>query len=287
MALLPDLTKFIFKVMYSRQNTIIIPCTFSELEDGLRFSKKYKIYILTYQNFTFNWVLIHELKKVETKLENIFFDINGKRLSILPRKYTIEVLKSHGDIFKVDKLDPKYNRSRLLLYFMHTRKDCKIKFISRTGSVFDFNRINNNQSLRDIISKTLRFIHNNDQSIFRIHLLFNDMDINLDKLIAIYNEYHTGVYDPVFKFNTINPVIDTLYSSLFYLNAFFDCSYRSHDHTIYKQLNAIEFDCEFKFIRRKLPDKIDVNMYEVKGMKHIDGAIVYTKDCLLRIINAK
>jgi hypothetical protein len=113
------------------------------------------------------------------------------------------------------------------------------------------------------------------------------MDINLDKLIAIYDEYHTGAYDPVFKFNTINPVIDTLYSSLFYLNMSLDCGYRSHDHVIYKQLNAIEFDYDLKFIKRRLSDKMNVNMYEVKGMKHIDGTIVYTKDCLLRIINAK
>jgi hypothetical protein len=293
MAMLPDLTKFIFKVVYDKDE-IIFPSTLGNLYSKFRYERYllYKVHILKYTNSGFIWVPINmnfDIIKGDSSMSNMYFDMYGKRISIVKRPLDLEILQSTTPLqLKKPTLD---SLSKLIFYFYCTKPPSKLQLMStrKIHQIFDFNKANCDRSLSVILVKILRFIKwcykETPDVVFRARILCGKMSFDLDKLITYYNEY-CEYEDPLIKYNMINPIIDSVHTSLIYLNI--DNSNRKpHYSTVYKQLNGDVFENEYKFVKKMKLPLVDINMYQIKGINSINGLVVYTKDCLLRMINAK
>lgn len=296
MSKISDLTRFIFKVEYNKKDTIIFPATISEAINGLIREEKvrYKVYMLYFIKGEYRWNYIaidhYEKSQEDFNYDNIYFTEHGKRIAILHKTLRLEVLDSYMSRLKCDKLDESQNISRILLYLSHTRPSSSIKFNETYMLTYRLTSDSLNKSIKDVVYRFIKYLNKNgtEQTLNNLYVLIDNVKIFPYRLLTTYRDYHTCVYDPVVKFETVNPVIDSIYNSLMYLNiSMGDHFTKPFNHTVSRQLNGTADSPDFTIVKRRIFSSILVDMYDFKAVKNIKGAVVYTKDCLLRIVNAK
>lgn len=294
MVYLPDNTMFIFRIIYNKNDTIIFPSTLSNLVNRLLSNKvefTYNVHMLLFKDefkwvpIGINWQTRSNIVKASGLVNSIVMDQYGNRVTFLQRKHTVSLFDSYGKTFPQTELNDFSDRTRMLLYFYHTHFDkCKVRIHGHTHAIIKYNSMFKSHTMDRCIRPLISLMCRKHEVPLDISITIKNTEIDIDYIASLYRSHQSETIDNIFLYETVAPIIDSIYSSLLYMNIYSSENIGSSCN-VYRQLHGLHIINRFKFKKRKLDRSMNIGMYEIKKLKSVDGVIIYTKDGLLRINN--